>query len=91
MNKLDPFIVDLTPETILEPQTLFYLNKWLHDAYVKMGGGDDFIDEALTQPPIDASAIIDIEQRIGSGDALTSDETGFTVDLDTLSVDMTEA
>ena len=32
-----------------------------------------------------------LENRIGSGDALTSDETGFTVDSEKLSVDMTEA
>ena len=32
-----------------------------------------------------------INERLGSGDFLTSDETGFTVDLNTLSVDMTEA
>lgn len=32
-----------------------------------------------------------LENRLGSGDALTSDETGFTVDSDKLSVDMTEA
>lgn len=35
--------------------------------------------------------LIELQQRIGSGNPLTSDETGFTVDLDTLSVDMTEA
>ena len=33
----------------------------------------------------------DLENRIGSGDFLTSDETGFTVDSDRLSVDMDEA
>ncbi len=32
-----------------------------------------------------------LENRLGSGDALTSDETGFTADLTTLTVDMTEA
>ena len=32
-----------------------------------------------------------INERLGSGDALTSDETGFTVDSITLSTDMTEA
>ncbi len=32
-----------------------------------------------------------LENRIGSGDFLTSDETGFTVDTDRLSVDMDEA
>ena len=37
------------------------------------------------------SLIFALENRIGSGDALTSDETGFTVDSDRLSVDQTEA
>ncbi len=32
-----------------------------------------------------------LENRLGSGDALTSDETGFTADLITLTVYMTEA
>ena len=32
-----------------------------------------------------------LENRLGSGDALTSDETGFTVDSTKLSVDQTEA
>jgi hypothetical protein len=32
-----------------------------------------------------------LEARLGSGNALTSDETGFTVDSDKLTVDMTEA
>ena len=32
-----------------------------------------------------------IQAQIGSGDPLTSDETGFTVDSDRLSVDQTEA
>ena len=43
---------------------------------------------------IDNSAlalIFNLENRIGSGDFLTSDETGFTVDSDKLSVDMDEA
>ena len=35
--------------------------------------------------------IFALENRIGSGDALTSDETGFTVDSTKLSVDMDEA
>ena len=33
----------------------------------------------------------DLSQRVGSGQFLTSDETGFTVDSDLLSVDMVEA
>ena len=33
----------------------------------------------------------DLSQRVGSGQLLTSDETGFTVDSGLLSVDMVEA
>ena len=32
-----------------------------------------------------------LQSQVGSGDPLTSDETGFTVDSDRLSVDQTEA
>jgi len=35
--------------------------------------------------------IFALENRLGSGDFLTSDETGFTVDSDKLTVDMDEA
>lgn len=35
--------------------------------------------------------IFALENRLGSGDFLTSDETGFTVDSDRLTVDMDEA
>ncbi len=32
-----------------------------------------------------------LQEQVGSGNFLTSDETGFTVDTDKLTVDMTEA
>jgi N-acetylglucosamine kinase-like BadF-type ATPase len=38
-----------------------------------------------------AALLFALENRIGSGDFLLSDETGFTVDSDLLSVDMHEA
>lgn len=37
------------------------------------------------------SRVLALENRLGSGDFLTSDETGFSVDSDRLSVDMDEA
>lgn len=37
------------------------------------------------------SRIFALENRLGSGDALTCDETGFTIDSDRLSIDMDEA
>ena len=37
------------------------------------------------------SVLFSLQEKIGSGDFLTSDETGFTVDSTNLSVDMDEA
>lgn len=47
---------------------------------------------AITSPIETALALLfALEDRLGSGDFLTSDETGFTVDSDRLTVDMDEA
>lgn len=46
---------------------------------------------AVAQTNRGQALAFDIENRIGSGDFLTSDETGFTVDSDRLSCDMDEA
>lgn len=37
------------------------------------------------------SLLFNLQQQVGSGNFLTSDETGFTVDSTRLTVDMTEA
>ena len=59
---------------------------------------NNLVDNGSITNPVNAAnsaifgaQLIELQQRIGSGNPLTSDETGFTVDLDTLSVDMTEA
>jgi hypothetical protein len=58
----------------------------------RTGGGDDAISTlSRNRTTSTASALFDLENRLGSGDALTSDETGFTVDSTQLTVDMTEA
>ena len=49
------------------------------------------IPPVIFPPPAESIVQYFIESRLGSGDFLTSDETGFTVDLETLSVDMDES
>lgn len=46
------------------------------------------VDESTTQLN---SLIADLRAKVGTGDKLTSDETGFTVDSTKLTVDMAEA
>jgi hypothetical protein len=49
-------------------------------------------DEASAVPDeINNSVSFALQTQVGSGDPLTSDETGFTVDSTALSVDMTES
>lgn len=57
----------------------------------RTGGGTDAIAEANQRISTSFAQTVALELRIGSGDPLTSDETGFTVDSDKLTVDMIEA
>lgn len=41
--------------------------------------------------PFTFSLLVKLQKQVGSGNFLTSDETGFTVDSTKLTVDMTEA
>jgi hypothetical protein len=48
-------------------------------------------DSTAVPDEINNSVSFTLQTQIGSGDPLTSDETGFTVDSTALSVDMTES
>ena len=108
MANVDPFVIEWPRKWLadreIEP-VIRYMNRFLHDLFIRTGGGVDIIEKnqinidnnevsiflldqfrASTQPQIN-----DIRAKIGSGDFLTSDETGFTVDSTKLSVDMTES
>ena len=52
---------------------------------------DNTVAAAVTTNQSALSLHFSLENRLGSGNFLTSDETGFTVDSDRLSVDMDEA
>lgn len=47
MANVDPFTIDLTPESIQDPQTLYYLNRFLHDLWARTGAGNDLINENI--------------------------------------------
>lgn len=47
--------------------------------------------EASQEGDTTKAQLLSLQERIGSGDPLTCDETGFTCDSDRLSVDMDEA
>lgn len=57
----------------------------------RTGGPVDEVATAIRTPIEVQTFIEDIRQRLGSGDALTSDSDSFTVDRTDLFVDLTEA
>ena len=57
----------------------------------RTGGGDDLVQDALLKQASKAAQLDALTIEVRGGDALTSDETGFTVDSTKLTVDMTEA
>jgi hypothetical protein len=59
--------------------------------WARTGGGNDAVESANEYNAKNLAAVNEIRERLGSGDALTWDETGFTWDSDRLSFDMDEA
>lgn len=100
MTTVDPYVVQI-PDEFIDPKTgrltedgmawFAYDNRWKHDMWVRSGAGNDSITAANERLTTNQAQLIELQLRIGSGDPLTSDETGFTVDSDTLTVDMIEA
>jgi hypothetical protein len=87
------------PDKLAEDDNLrFYFTTLQEDMYrlwLRSGGGTDQVSEVTDRVESaqgnNQAQLNEISNRLGSGDALTSDETGFTVDSTTLTVDMAEA
>jgi len=76
---------ELTPDG----KATIRFQKYLEDLADQTNENTDTLNITLLKSL--TALVFDLSRRIGSGNALTSDETGFTVDLDLLSVDMDEA
>lgn len=92
MANVDPFVVKWpkkwTEDREIGP-VIHYLNRFLHDIWRRSGGAFDSVDD----PDITSSLsqLHDIRTQIGSGDLLTVDTTGFTVDTTLQFADQVEA
>lgn len=83
----EAFLKDAETRNYFEQKDFILYQLWLRTG----GATDEIVNAGDPKRPGVFARLTSLEQRIGSGDALTSDETGFTVDSITLSVDMTEA
>lgn len=94
MASVDPYIQRIPKKFLEDPETrewAVYLNRFLHDMWVRSGAGNDFIADSQTGAQTTIASINQIQQQIGSGDFLTVDTTGFTVDTSMIFADQVEA
>lgn len=97
--KVNPPPQQKIPRKILEDKELrdYFLGRQEieYKLWLRSGGGTDAIkeigDAVNSAQTSNQAQLNEINNRLGSGDALTCDETGFTCDLTTLTCDMTEA
>lgn len=87
----------LPPKLLNDPELrdfFLYQQEYLFKLWLRTGGGTDNISESTTiinsfNPPSQAK-INEINERIGSGDFLTGDTTGFTGDTTLIYGDLEE-
>ena len=94
MANVDPFIIQWPEKWTTDPEiapAINYLNLFLHDMFIRSGGGEDLLETSQAFNKKSLAGIIEINEKIGSGNPLTFDETGFTWDSDRLSFDQDEA
>lgn len=92
---VDPFVVQWpkrwTEDREIGP-VIHYLNKFLHDLWLRSGGAVDDVDAAGDPDIISTLASLTaLQQQVGSGDFLTVDTTGFTVDSTNQFADQVQA
>lgn len=95
MNRVNPPKQVVLPRKIQDDEQL---RKAFDDSYFilfqmwkRLGGGADFVDDNQSDiRNVTLSKLFDIRQQIGSGKPVTIDTTGFTIDTDEQTIDMTE-
>lgn len=93
--QVDPFVIQWprkwTEDREIGP-VIHYLNKFLHDLWLRSGGP---VDNVFASSDLDIiselASLTELRQQVGSGDFLTVDATGFTVDSTNQFADQVQA
>lgn len=95
MAKVDPFVIQWPTKWMQDDEirpVIEYLNRYLHDMFIRSGGGEDLIDDNQEQVITALGAQLkDLQDQVGSGELLTVDTTSWTVDTTIFWADETEA
>ena len=95
MTQVDPRLEHIPKELLENQDSRVYfegLERFLHDIWVRTGGGADDIAQASSDTNRKADTLLyAVLDKVSLGDPLTSDTTGFTVDSTVLYSDMDES
>ena len=95
LAKVDPFVIQWPTKWMQDDEirpVIEYLNRYLHDMFIRSGGGEDLIDDNQEQVITALGAQLkDLQNQVGSGELLTVDTTSWTVDATNFWADETEA
>lgn len=92
MAEVDPFLQPIPQKFASEKELrnyFEYLNRFLHDIWVRTGAGNDAVDrlsEGSTKQDVFLPLILN---KVELGDPVTVDDTGFTADSTVLYADIT--
>lgn len=95
LAKVDPFVIQWPAKWMSDDEirpVIEYLNRYLHDMFIRSGGGEDLINDNQEQVITALGAQLkDLQDQVGSGELLTVDTTSWTVDTTIFWADETEA
>ena len=95
MTRVDPFVQPI-PAAFLKDKDVRayfeYLNRHLHDNWVRTGGGNDAIAPTVSDSNRKADTLLyAVLDKVSLGNPVTIDTTGFTVDTTLQFTDLTES
>jgi hypothetical protein len=76
---VDPFVIKLTKENLTEPATLFYLNRFLHDLWIRTGGGNDDIGDSGIKELYSWQGLQSKDELLNISFPATKDQSAFDV------------
>jgi hypothetical protein len=95
MATVDPFLQPI-PKALLQDketrQFFEYTVRWMHDMWIRSGGGDDAIAPVVSDSNRKADTLLyAVLDKVSLGNPVTIDTTGFTIDTTHQFTDLTES
>tara|TARA_R110000824_G_scaffold76487_8_gene193738 strand:+ start:88 stop:378 length:291 start_codon:yes stop_codon:yes gene_type:complete len=95
VTQVDPFLIPIPKSLVQDKETrayFEYMNRFLHDMWVRSGGSSDDLANVSSNTNRKADTLLyAVLDKVSLGDDLTTDTTGFTTDNTNFTTDMAES